>query len=147
MKYDESNESGTTPRSQQDLNSLDPNRFELDAEHAASAAKDFERAQDDGWNPVAPECGRQESPELVASAWRVLGGPYAFPHEAEYREAAAKSGHEVISSVQPEDGGFRHELVLEPGTSGPDASDQGTAEAGSLLCTVYQNNLPSRNGS
>lgn len=52
----------------------------------------------------------------VASAWRVLPDAYVFPREDEYRASAARNGWELTRSVEPEDGGYRHELVVSKET-------------------------------
>lgn len=117
----------------QQLRALDPARFESIAEHPASRSKSLERAEDDGWNPgpdqrsgEADKCCAQDGPEVVASAWRVLNEPYAFPYEAEYRAAAERGGCEVVRSVEPDHGGYRHELVLESRTPEADPSGKAT---------------------
>jgi hypothetical protein len=83
-----------------------------DSPRAGDDASGLARAQDDGWHPTEGQAEGQ-SPKLVASAWRALEDPYEFPHEGQLRTAAAEEGLEVTNSVHSEDGGFRHELVVE----------------------------------
>jgi hypothetical protein len=134
MKNNESKLSCTDPQDQQNLKTLDPARFEGIADGTASCSQLSERSEGAGASPEAEWSGggfercSKDRPELVASAWRVLNEPYVFPHEAEYRAAAEKGGCEVTSLVQSEDGGYRHELVLESGTPEADPSGKGTLE-------------------
>ncbi|MDR3691610.1 MAG: hypothetical protein P4L46_19685 [Fimbriimonas sp.] len=100
-------------------------KLQCAAEAAAIVEIALERAQDDGWkmdsvqiasDPLVVHSPNSKDP--VASTWRVLPDAYAFPREDEYRAEAARNGWELRKMVRPEDGGYRHRLVVQPGTDG-----------------------------
>lgn len=100
---------------------LDAERFDQDQsrleQDTANGAADGEGSHSLGPSATGENAATKES-ELVASEWRVLPDAHAFPNEEAFRAAAQSSGQAVTSSVRSEDGGFRHELVLEPNLDG-----------------------------